>query len=120
MGYHSIEHPSADADTVVAEHRDVVLHILSCLLYACVFEQRSETPQYLFRLLFVVGQSHVICLLRFDGKRQTYYLCLERIERRGLGIEAESTMAAEYLYQTVYLVVGLYQNILVPSIVDSF
>ena len=75
VGYHGVEHRPGEPHTIACQNLEVVLKVLSYLLYFWVFVQRFE---YVYNLLgfFTIGRHrHVECLAFLDREAQSYEFC---------------------------------------------
>ena len=83
---HGIEHPSSDLDSVVAEHKHVVLDVLSDFYGFFVFEDRFEFINNFLRFVTIGRYGNVKSLIFLETEAHSDQFCANRIRSGGFRV----------------------------------
>ena len=95
VGNHSVKHFSLHLDTIVVQHLDVVLHVLSDFQNLLVFVERFENIYNLLRLLPFSRHGNIKSLFFFHAEAQTNQFSIDSLGRSGFRVKTDKLFCKE-------------------------
>ena len=111
VGYHGVEHRSAQFHAVVLHHKVVILDVLSYLEALLIGEYGAECLHYLLRLAPLGRHRHIVGLTLGDSKAHAHKFRHDGVGARSLGIEGKGLCHGEFFHDFIAFFGGVDEGI---------